>query len=66
MPLFSSRLINFTGNKRDSKIVNNIPKCNNNISKISKIDSTRDSVEVKNLNNIFLQTIEKSSEKDQI
>ena len=64
MPLFSSRLINFTGNKRDSKIVNNIPKCNNNISKISKIDSTRDSVEVKNLNNIFLQTIEKSSEKE--
>ena len=64
MPLFSSRLINFTGNKRDSKIVNNIPKCNNNISKISKIDSTRDSVEVKNLNNIFLQTIEKSGEKE--
>ena len=64
MPLFNSRLINFTGNKRDSKIVNNIPKCNNNISKIGKIDSTRDSVEVKNLNNIFLQTIEKSSEKE--
>ena len=62
--IISSRLINFTGNKRDSKMVNNIPKGNFNISKIGKIDSSRESVEIKNLNNIFQQSIEKSIEKE--
>ena len=62
--IISSRLINFTGNKRDSKMVNNIPKCNFNISRIGKVDSSRESIEIKNLNNIFQQSIEKSMEKD--
>ena len=64
MPIFSSKLINFTGNKRDSKIINNIPKCSNNILKLGKMDSTRESVEVKNLNNIFQKAIDKSCVKD--
>ena len=64
MPLLASRLINFTGSKKDSKIINKIPKGNMNISKIGKIDSSRESVEIKNLNNIFQQSIEKSVEKD--
>ena len=63
MPILASKLLNFTGNKRDSKIVNNIPKCNPNYQKVSKIDSSRESIEVKNLNNIFQNSIEKSEEK---
>ena len=64
MPILASKLINYTGSKRDSKVINNIPKCNFNIQKVGKQDSTRDSVEVKNLNNIFVQTNEKSVEKE--
>ena len=64
MPILASKIINYTGSKRDSKVINNIPKCNFNVQKMSKIDSTRDSVEVKNLNNIFLQANEKSVEKE--
>ena len=64
MPLLASRLINYTGNKRDPKAVNNIPKCNINIPKKSKIESSRESIDVKNLNNIFQQSIEKSVEKN--
>ena len=64
MPILASKIINYTGSKRDSKVINNIPKCNFNVQKINKIDSARDSIEVKNLNNIFLQTNEKSVEKE--
>ena len=64
MPLLASRLINYTGNKRDPKAVNNIPKCNINIPKKTKIESSRESIDVKNLNNIFQQSIEKSVEKN--
>ena len=64
MPLLASRLFNFTGSKRDSKVVNNIPKGNSNLQKINRIESSRESVEVKNLNNIFLQSIDKSFEKE--
>ena len=63
-PLFASRLINFTGSKKDSKVVNNIPKGNSIIQKMNRIDSSRESIEVKNLNNIFQQSIEKSVEKE--
>ena len=64
MPILASKLINYTGNKKDSKVINNIPKCNFNVQKMAKMDSTRDSVEVKNLNNIFLQTNEQSVERE--
>jgi len=64
MPLLASRLINFSGSKNNSKLINNIPKGNFNLSKICKMDSSRESVEIKNLNNIFQQSIEKSVEKD--
>ena len=63
MPLIASRILNFTGNKRDSKIINNIPKGNSNYQKVSKIESSRESIEIKNLNNIFQGSIEKSEEK---
>ena len=64
MPIIASRLINFTGNKKESKVVNNIPKCNFNNKNNGKVESSRDSDEVKNLDKIFQQSIEKSVEKE--
>ena len=39
MPLIASRILNFTGNKRDSKIINNIPKGNSNYQKVNVTDT---------------------------
>ena len=64
MPILASRLLNFTGSKRESKVVNNIPKCNFNVKNIGKMESSRDSIQVKNLDKIFQQSIEKSVEKE--
>ena len=62
-PLISSKLMNYTpaaGNKFDSKFLSKIPRGN---SKLNKLESKDENIEVKNLENLFQESMDKISDK---
>ena len=66
IPLISSKLDNYTPaivNKFESRFINKIPRGNSNIYKINKVDTKDENIEVKNLENLFQESINKIEKK---
>ena len=65
-PLISSKLDNYTPsivNKFESRFINKIPRGNSNIYKINRVDTKYENIEVKNLENLFQESIDKIEKK---
>ena len=66
VPLISCKLMNYTpatGNKFDSKNISKIPRGNSNVFKINKNDTKEENIEVKNLQNLFQESMDNKSTK---